>query len=96
MKSYAQFWPYYLAQHRNATCRRLHFIGTTLALSCAAAALVLHQPLLWLGSPIAGYGFAWIGHAFFEKNRPATFRHPWWSLRADFEMYLKMLLGRTL
>ncbi|MBI3542803.1 MAG: DUF962 domain-containing protein [Deltaproteobacteria bacterium] len=94
-KTYREFWPYYLSQHRDRTCRRLHFTGTTLALTTVAVAANGHAALL-AAAPVAGYGFAWVGHFFFEKNRPATFRYPLWSLRADFEMYFKMLLGRKL
>ncbi len=94
MTSYAEFWVYYLSQHHNTTNRRLHYAGTTLVLACLVAAAVLHLPQLLLAAPVAGYSLAWSGHAFFEKNRPATFGHPWWSLRADFEMYFRMLTNR--
>ena len=87
-KDYEEFWSYYVAEHRDPTCRRLHFIGTSLVLAMAP------NPLAWPLLPIAGYGFAWTGHFAFEKNRPATFKHPLWSLRADFRMWRKMLLGQ--
>ena len=96
IRTYREFWPYYLAQHRNATCRRLHFAGSTGALGLLAGACALHTALLVAAAPVVGYGMAWIGHAFFERNRPATFSYPWWSLRADFEMYLKMWRRRKL
>ncbi len=86
------FWLYYLAQHRDPVCRRLHFAGTTLALACLA--LAARWPAWLLIAPLAGYGLAWYGHFVFEKNRPATFGHAWWSLRADFRMYRYMWLGR--
>lgn len=86
--SYEDFWPYYLAEHRDPTCRRLHFVGTSLVVGMAP------NPLLWPLLPVAGYGFAWAGHYLFEKNRPATFKHPLWSLRADFRMWRKTLLGQ--
>ena len=93
LASYEEFWPFYVSQHRDPTCRRLHFVGTTLVLaSFVAGALV--SPLFFLAAPLAGYGFAWLGHFAFEKNEPATFTYPLWSLRADFRMYRLMLLGR--
>ena len=89
-RSYAEFWPFYVSQHRNRRCRALHFVGTSLVL-VALAAGALRSPSWLLAAPIAGYGFAWVGHFFFEKNRPATFSHPLWSLRGDFRMYRLML-----
>ncbi|HEY9854137.1 MAG TPA: DUF962 domain-containing protein [Stenomitos sp.] len=86
------FWPFYVAQHRDPVCRRLHMIGTTLAIACGLMAL--RSPWWLLVAPLAGYGFAWYGHFVCEKNRPATFGHVWWSLRADFRMYRYMWLGR--
>ncbi len=93
--SFAQFYPYYLGEHRNPACRRLHFIGTTLVIALLAYALGSGNWLLLLAVPVAGYGFAWIGHFFFEKNRPATFQHPFYSLRGDFVMYRDMLRGKV-
>lgn len=84
--TYEAFWPFYLSQHQNKVCLSLHFLGTTLALLLAAAAVFLN-PVFWYFAPVAGYGFAWIGHFFFEKNRPATFQYPLWSLRGDFRLY---------
>lgn len=93
--SFAQFYPYYLGEHRNPACRRLHFIGTTLVIALLAYALGSGNWLLLLVVPVAGYGFAWIGHFFFEKNRPATFQHPFYSLLGDFVMYRDMLRGKV-
>ena len=91
--SFRDFYPYYLAEHRNATCRRLHFAGSALVLAIVAAAVALRQwNLLWL-APLAGYGFAWVGHFGFEKNRPATFRYPWYSLAGDWVMFWQLLTG---
>jgi hypothetical protein len=92
-RTYEEFWPFYVSQHRNATCRALHFVGTTLVLVTLALSVIDRAWFLLL-APVAGYGFAWVGHFFFEKNRPATFTHPLWSLRGDFRMYRLMLLGR--
>jgi len=92
--SFAQFYPYYLAQHDNRLCRRAHFLGTSLALAAVALALGSGNPWWLAAAPLAGYGGAWIGHFVFEKNRPATFDYPWYSLRADWVMYWAMLTGR--
>lgn len=93
-QSFRAFYPYYLQEHRNAWCRRLHFIGTSLVLLLALyAPLTRHYQLLWL-LPLAGYGFAWAGHFFFENNRPATFTHPLYSLLGDFAMYRDLCLRR--
>nr|WP_232966867.1 DUF962 domain-containing protein [Pseudomonas koreensis] len=93
--SFAEFYPYYLSEHANSTCRRLHFIGTTLVIFILAMTLAKGAWLLLLALPLAGYSFAWVGHFFFEKNRPATFQHPLYSLLGDFVMYRDMILGRV-
>ena len=93
LTSFEEFWPFYVAQHRNATNRALHFGGTTGVLACGVAAF-LSSPLWLLVAPVAGYGLAWVGHCAFEGNKPATFTHPLWSLRGDFRMYRLMWLGR--
>ncbi|WP_434705373.1 DUF962 domain-containing protein [Pseudomonas sp. Z1-12] len=93
--TFAEFYPYYLSEHSNSTCRRLHFIGTSLVIVIFVMALVASSGWLWLALPVAGYGFAWVGHFFFEKNRPATFQHPLYSLLGDFVMYRDMLLGKV-
>ena len=93
LTSFEEFWPFYVSQHSRASTRALHFAGTTMALgSLAAGALV--APWVALAAFPLGYGPAWIGHFFFEKNRPATFTYPLWSLRGDFRMYRLMLTGR--
>ena len=91
--TYEAFWPFYVSQHLDLTNRYLHFVGTTLVIAFGAAS-VLDTPAWFVAVPLAGYGFAWVGHFFFERNKPATFRHPLWSLRADFRMYRLMWLGR--
>jgi hypothetical protein len=93
--SFAEFYPYYLSEHGNSTCRRLHFVGTTLVIGILAYAVGRGSLGLLLAVPIAGYSFAWIGHFFFEKNRPATFKHPFYSLLGDFVMYRDMILGKV-
>ncbi len=92
--SFREFYPYYLGEHTNRTSRRLHVSGTLLALMLAAAALLTGRLALLWGVPIAGYAFAWAGHYFFEKNTPATFTHPLYSLRGDFTMMVEVLTGR--
>ena len=93
IESYEAFWPYYVSQHRHPVNRGLHFAGTTLVLACLVMAVLTSS--LWLVVvPIAGYSFAWMGHFVFERNKPATFTYPLWSLRADFRMYRLLWLGR--
>ena len=92
--SFREFYPFYLGEHANPTCRRLHFVGSWLVLGCLALAIVQANPWWLLGMPLAGYGFAWVGHFFFEKNRPATFAHPFYSLLGDWVMFRDILLGR--
>jgi hypothetical protein len=91
---FEEFWPYYLSEHSNALNRRLHFIGTTGTNLALIAAIALMDPRVLLLCPLVGYSLAWIGHFGIEKNRPATFRHPLWSLRGDYRMYGMMLRGR--
>jgi hypothetical protein len=93
LTTYEEFWPFYVSQHLHPVNRAIHFVGTTLALASLAAAAL--GSAVWLvATPLAGYGFAWAGHFFFEKNRPATFTYPLWSLRADFRMYRLTLQGK--
>ena len=93
-KSFAEFYPYYLQEHRNRTCRRLHFFGTLLVITLLVTALLSGNWWMLLLLPVVGYGFAWVGHFKFEKNRPATFKHPWYSLAGDFVMFKDILIGR--
>jgi hypothetical protein len=92
--SFRDFYPYYLSEHSDRTCRRLHFIGTSLVIAIIAIALLGGHPALLWAVPVAGYGFAWVGHYVFEKNRPATFKYPFYSLLGDFVMYKDMLIGK--
>lgn len=92
--TFKAFYSVYLKEHSNRTCRLLHVIGTTFVFSLIITAIYHNIPKLWILVPIAGYGFAWIGHFFFEKNTPATFKYPIWSLRADFKMYFDILTGK--
>ena len=93
-ESFRAFYPYYLGEHANRTCRRLHFVGTSLVILTAIYAVATQRwNALWF-LPLFGYGFAWVGHFFVEKNRPATFKAPLYSLIGDFAMYRDMLTGR--
>ena len=94
-KTFAEFYPFYLSEHNNRTCRRLHFMGSTLALACLVAALVLRQPFFVLLGLLCGYGFAWFGHFAFEKNRPASFKRPLYSFMGDWVMYRDIWAGRV-
>ncbi|USG61785.1 DUF962 domain-containing protein [Sneathiella marina] len=94
IQTYSEFWPYYLKEHSSALCRRLHFLGTTLALIGFAIFLITFNPILLLACAVGGYGPAWIAHFFVEKNRPATFTYPIWSLYSDFRMFFLWLSGR--
>ncbi|MFC0133976.1 hypothetical protein CR105_10430 [Massilia eurypsychrophila] len=92
--SFAEFYPFYLTQHADRMCRRTHFIGSSLALVALAMLVVTGRPWWILAALIAGYGGAWIGHFVFEKNMPASFAQPLFSLRADWIMYWQMLTGK--
>lgn len=91
--SFAEFWPYYLGEHRRAGTRTLHRIGTSLALGFLVVAVVQRLPWLLLGAALSGYAFAWVGHFAVEHNRPATFRYPIWSLAADWKMWGLAMTG---
>jgi hypothetical protein len=92
--SFAEFYPFYLGEHANRTCRRLHFVGSSLVLGCVVAAMATGNAWWLAAMPVAGYGFAWVGHFAFEHNRPATFTYPLWSLMGDWVMYRDILTGR--
>lgn len=92
--SLKEFFPFYLSEHRNPTSRILHFIGTSLiAVWIVLAIVTRNASWLWL-IPVGGYGFAWVGHFFFEKNRPATFQYPLYSLASDFILFWRLLTGQ--
>jgi hypothetical protein len=92
--TFAEFYPFYLSEHRHPTCRRLHFVGSTLVIGAVVVAAVTRNPWWLAAAPLAGYGFAWAGHFFFEKNRPATFTYPFYSLLGDWVMYKDILTRR--
>jgi len=92
-KTYQEFWTLYVSEHSHPLNRRLHFVGTTLALLCALPAYFF-SPYFLLVAPVIGYGFAWVGHFLVEGNKPASFRHPLWSFRADFQMYVYLWMRK--
>jgi len=93
-RSFAEFYPFYLSEHANLTCRRLHFAGSSLSLLFLAAAIFTGNAWWLLAALLVGYAFAWIGHFGFEKNRPASFKRPLYSFMGDWAMYRDIWLGR--
>lgn len=94
IKRYKDFYQFYLEEHSDKTCRILHFTGTFLVFVLVFLAVFSNRPVLWILVPVVGYGFAWVGHYFFEKNKPATFKYPLWSLVSDFKMFFELLTGQ--
>jgi len=94
IKSFAEFYPLYLKEHSDRTCRRLHFVGSSLSLCCVALAIGTGRPLWLLGALLCGYGFAWLGHFVFEKNKPASFKRPLYSFMGDWVMYSDIWRGK--
>ncbi len=93
-QSFAEFWPFYLGEHRKPGTRAVHVVGTFLLLACLVAAAVTFDWRWLVAAPIAVYGIAWPAHFFIEKNRPATFQHPFYSMAGDFKMVFVTLTGR--
>lgn len=90
-KTLKEFYPYYLKQHQDPTCRILHFVGTSLLFIILICSIWLSKYWILILIPFVGYGFAWVGHYFFEKNKPATFQYPLFSLASDFLMFFDLL-----
>ena len=90
-QSFSEFYPFYLSQHQHPICRQLHFMGSLLILLVIAFVIYNQQFIGVFSLPVIGYGFAWIGHFVFEKNRPATFTYPLWSFMGDWKMFWQML-----
>ena len=93
--TFTEFYPYYLTEHSNRTCRRLHFFGTSLVVVCLAMFGATGNAAYLLAAPVCGYGFAWVGHFFFEKNKPASFKRPLYSFMGDWVMYKDIWTGRV-
>jgi len=93
-ESFAAFYPFYLDEHANRVSRRLHFLGTSIAAVLLVAALLTGTPALVLAALVQGYAFAWVGHFFFEHNKPATFNYPRYSLMGDWRMWFEILTGK--
>ncbi len=93
-KTFTDFFPFYLSQHSDRRNRRIHFFGSSLVLCVLVAAALTQNWLILLAAPPAGYGPAWFGHFFFEKNKPATFTYPIYSLIGDWVMFWQMLIGK--
>jgi hypothetical protein len=93
IQTYREFWPFYLEEHSKPVTRGLHFVGTALVFVALAAAIATRTWWLLVLMPVVGYGFAWVAHFTVEKNRPATFTYPFWSLYSDFRMFFVWLLG---
>ncbi|MBS0343518.1 MAG: DUF962 domain-containing protein [Proteobacteria bacterium] len=93
--SFAQFYPFYLKEHSNRTCRQLHFVGLSISLVCLATLIVTGNWWWLLPTIVTGYAFSWIGHFVFEKNKPASFKRPLYSFMGDCAMYRDILRGRV-
>lgn len=93
-RTFAEFWPHYLREHSSPRTRGLHYAGTALVILIALALLLTGDWRWWIVLPLAGYGFAWAAHFLVEKNRPATFTYPLWSLWSDFRMFFLAISGR--
>ncbi|MBC8025276.1 MAG: DUF962 domain-containing protein [Steroidobacteraceae bacterium] len=93
-RSFAEFYPFYLREHLNPVSRALHYTGTWIVVACLIALIVTGNWWWLAGMLVAGYGFAWLGHFRFEHNKPATFRHPFYSLAGDFRMWWELNLGK--
>ena len=92
--TFNSFYPYYLTEHSDTTNRMLHFFGTALLIAFIIAGAITGNAWLFVAVPFVGYGFAWVGHFFIEKNRPATFTYPLYSLASDFVMFWHMITGQ--
>lgn len=93
-QTFEQFYPFYLSQHSNINNRRLHVLGTMLGLFIVIMSILGHTTKYLLYVPLISYGLAWIGHFVIEKNRPATFKYPLFSLMGDFRMIYQTFTGK--
>ncbi|QDP01702.1 DUF962 domain-containing protein [Thalassotalea sp. PS06] len=95
-QTFREFYPFYLSQHQDPVCRALHYIGSLLVIALVIYIIVSGKALYLIALPVLGYGFAWVGHFFFEKNRPATFIYPWYSFLGDWVMLAEFLTRKKL
>lgn len=93
-KSFSEFYPYYLTEHKARGTRILHFFGTSMFFVLTIVAILKLNPLYFLGGIVTAYFFAWLGHFFVERNKPATFQYPLWSLKGDFKLYFQIIAGK--
>lgn len=93
-ETFSDFYPFYLSEHANRSSRRLHFVGTSVALTILVVVLLTHSWWLLIAALVQGYAFAWVGHFFFEHNKPATFKYPIFSFMGDWRLWWNMLTGR--
>jgi hypothetical protein len=93
-KTFAEFYPFYLSEHKNRVSRRLHFVGTSIALAIFVAALTTQIWWLVALAFVQGYAFAWVGHFFFEHNKPATFKYPMFSFMGDWRLWWDVVTGK--
>jgi hypothetical protein len=93
-QTFREFWPFYLREHSKRTTRAMHYVGTTGVVLIVLGAILARSPLYLLLAPLSGYSWAWVSHFFIEKNRPATFKYPLWSLFSDFRMYALAIVGQ--
>ena len=93
--TFAEFYPFYLSEHSNVVCRRLHFLGSSLALACLVLFASSGRPWWLFAGLVCGYGFAWVGHFGFEKNKPASFKRPLYSFMGDWVMYKDIIAGKV-
>lgn len=92
--SFKEFYPYYLSEHSNVTCRQLHFVGSSAGLVCLGLAAFYANPWFIFAGIFVGYLCAWIGHFFYEHNKPATFQYPFYSFAGDWVMFWQILTGK--
>jgi hypothetical protein len=93
-RSFGDFYPFYLSEHANRVSRRLHFAGTSVAVVLLVTCVITHIGWLIVAALVQGYAFAWVGHFFFEHNKPATFKYPVFSLMGDWRLWWEMLTGK--
>lgn len=93
--SFREFYPFYLGEHSDRHCRRLHFLGSWLVIAFIFIAIATRNAWWLVGAPLSGYGCAWVGHFVYEHNKPATFKYPLYSLMGDWRMFVDVLRGRV-